>query len=116
MRRRTLITALAATAAFGAAAAPAHAELRRVKVTLVTGQQLTLAVDVPSGTPVDQMAFTGLPAEVQLVEDLGPVATPTPTPVTATTATPTPTLTPAPTAAPTQVLTATSTPTAAPTT
>ena len=47
MRRRTLITALAATAAFGAATAPAHAELRRVKVTLVTGQQLTLAVNVP---------------------------------------------------------------------
>ena len=115
MRRRTLITALAATAAFGAATAPAHAELRRVKVTLVTGQQLTLAVDVPPGTPVDQVAFTGLPAEVQLVEDLGPVATPVPTPVTTTTATPTPTLTPAPTADPTQVPAATATPTAVPT-
>src|SRR4051812_15163656 len=114
MRRRNLITALAATAAFGAAAAPAHAELRRVKVTLVTGQQLTLAVDVPPGTPVDQVAFTGLPAEVQLVEDLGPVATPVPTPVTTTTA-PTPTLTPAPTADPTQTPTATATPTAVPT-
>ena len=115
MRRRTLITALAATAAFGAATAPAHAELRRVKVTLVTGQQLTLAVDVPPGTPVDQVAFTGLPAEVQLVEDLGPVATPVPTPVTTTTATPTPTLTPAPTADPTQTPAATATPTAVPT-
>ena len=112
MRRRKLITALAATAVFGAAASPVHAELRRVKVTLVTGQQLTLAVDVPPGTPIDQVAFTGLPAAVQLVEDLGPVATPVPTPVVTTTASPTPTLTATPTAAPTQTPTATQTPAA----
>ena len=62
MRRRKLITALAATAVFGAAASPVHAELRRVKVTLVTGQQLTLAVDVPPGTPIDQVAFILLAA------------------------------------------------------
>jgi hypothetical protein len=107
MRRRNLITALAATAAFGAVASPAQAELRRVKVTLVTGQQITLAVDVPAGTPVDQVSFSGLPAAIQRVEDLGPVATPTPTPVPTTTASPTPTLTPTPTATPTQTPTAT---------
>src|SRR3712207_9264954 len=55
MRRRTLITALAATAAFGAAATPAQAALRRVQVTLVTGQQLTLAVHLPPGTHVAQV-------------------------------------------------------------
>jgi hypothetical protein len=106
MRRRNLITALVATSALGAGATPAHAELRNLRVTLVDGQQLTLAVDVPPGTPVDQVAFSGLPAAVQGVEDLGPAAAPTPaptvsaTPPPALTPTPTPALTPVPTPSP----------------
>jgi len=93
MRRRKLVIGLAAAAMFGAIAVPASAELHRVSVTLVTGQTLTLTVDVPPGSAVDSIALPDLPAAVESVVDLGPVATPSPTE--------TPTQTPEPSAAPT---------------
>ena len=52
--------------------------MHRVQVTLVTGQVLTVTVDVPPGTPVTQVQIPGLPAPVQNIVDLGPIATPTP--------------------------------------
>ncbi|MBA3821508.1 MAG: lytic murein transglycosylase [Deltaproteobacteria bacterium] len=76
---------------------PASAEMHRVSVTLVTGQTLTLTVDVPPGSAVDSIALPDLPAAVESVVDLGPVATPTPT----ASPTETPTQTPEPSAAPT---------------
>src|ERR1051325_2144345 len=79
MRSRKLLgIALAASALYaGVLVASASAELHRVQVTLVTGQVLTVTVDVPAGTPVTQVQIPGLPAAVQNVVDLGPVATPT---------------------------------------
>ena len=51
-----------------------------VRVTLVTGQQLTITVDIPPGTPVDQLQIPGLPAPVASIVDLGSTeSTPTPT-------------------------------------
>ena len=70
-----------------------------VRVTLVTGQQLTITVEVPPGTPVDQLQIPGLPAAIASIVDLGSTET-TPTP-TATTA-PTITATPSPTASATR--------------
>ena len=55
--------------------------MHRVQVTLVTGQVLTVTVDVPPGTPVQQVQIPGLPAPVQNIVDLGPIGTPTPMPV-----------------------------------
>ena len=52
MRRRKLVITLAAAALFGLLVVPASAELHRVTVTLVTGQTMTLTVDVPPGTAV----------------------------------------------------------------
>ncbi len=79
--RKLLGIALAATALYaGVLVASASAELHRVQVTLVTGQVLTVTVDVPAGTPVQQVQIPGLPAPVQNIVDLGPVATPTPIP------------------------------------
>ena len=81
MRRRKLVIALAAAAVFGVLVVPASAELHRVTVTLVTGQTLTMTVDVPPGSSVQSIQIPGLPAPVQSITDLGPVATPTPVPV-----------------------------------
>ena len=69
---------LAAAVTFGFLVVPASAELHRVTVTLVNGQTITLTVDVPKGASVDAIEIPGLPAPVQSIVDLGPVATPTP--------------------------------------
>jgi Transglycosylase SLT domain/Peptidase family M23 len=97
MRRRTLLIALAAAALYGALVVPASAELHRVSVKLVTGQTMTVTVDVPPGGSVDASMLPGLPAPVASITDLGPVATPTPVPaptVQATVPVPTPTQSP----------------------
>src|ERR1044072_5746453 len=79
--RKLLGIALAATALYaGVLVASASAELHRVQVTLVTGQVLTVTVDVPAGTPVQQGQISRLPAPAQSIVGLGPVATPTPIP------------------------------------
>jgi len=101
---RKLLIALAAAALYAVVlVASASAELRQVRVTLVNGQILTLTVDVPEGTSVDELEIPGLPADVQTIEDLGPVATPTPSPTATADPTPqAPTPTPgAPTPTPT---------------
>src|SRR5215218_11041091 len=78
---RKLLIALAAAALYAAVlVATASAEMHRVQVTFVTGQVLTVTVDVPAGTPVQQVQIPGLPAPVQNIVDLGPVSTPTPVP------------------------------------
>src|SRR3954470_23386344 len=101
--RRPLAIALAASAFYaGIFVTAAHAEMHYVRVTLVTGQQLTITVEVPPGTPVDQIQIPGLPAPVSSIVDLGSTETP-PTP----TATQAPTVTSAPTDTPTPTATAT---------
>ena len=82
MTSRKLLTIATASAALYAVVlvASASAALHRVQVTLVTGQTLTLTVDVPPGTPVQQVQIPDLPAPVQEIVDLGPVETPTPEP------------------------------------
>jgi hypothetical protein len=82
MTSRKLFTIATAAAALYAVVlvATASAALHRVQVTLVTGQTLTLTVDVPAGTPIQQVQIPGLPAPVEEIVDLGPVETPTPVP------------------------------------
>jgi hypothetical protein len=91
--RRPLAVALAASVFYaGVFVAAAQAEMHYVRVTLVTGQQLTITVEVPPGTAVDQIQIPGLPAPVASIVDLGSTeTTPTPTATTAPTATATPT-------------------------
>src|ERR1044072_7982228 len=93
---RPLAVALAASAFHaGVFVTAAHAEMHYVRVTLVTGQQLTITVEVPPGTPVDQLQIPGLPAAIAPIVDLGsPETTPPPTATIA----PTITATPSPTA------------------
>ena len=82
MTSRHPIAIALATSAFyaGVFVTTAHAEMHYVRVTLVTGQQLTITVDVPPGTPVDQIQIPGLPAPIASIVDLGSVeSTPSPT-------------------------------------
>ena len=102
MRRRKLLIGLAAGAMFSAIVVPASAEPHRVSVTLVTGETLTLIVDVPPGSPVGSAQLPDLPAPVASVTDLGPAVTPTPSAAPVETPTQTPEATPAPTTLPAQ--------------
>jgi len=83
MSRRTLVIALAAAATFGLTAVPASAELHRVSVTLVTGQVLTMTIDVAPGAAVESVPIPGLPAQVQSITDLGVVLPPPEPPTSA---------------------------------
>ena len=85
--RRPIAIALAASAFYaGVFVTAAQAEMHYVRVTLVTGQELTITVEVPPGTPVDQLQIPGLPAAVASIVDLGSTeTTPTPTATTAPT-------------------------------
>src|SRR4051812_13235004 len=77
--RKLLGIALAASALYaGVLVTSASAELHRVQVTLVTGQVVTVTVDVAPGSAVTPAQITGLPAPIQNIVDLGPVATATP--------------------------------------
>src|SRR4051794_28389362 len=102
--RRPIAIALAASAFYaGVFVTAAHAEMHYVRVTLITGQQLTITVEVPPGTPVEQLQIPGLPAAVASIVDLGSTeTTPTPTATIAPTVTaqPTPAETASPTATP----------------
>ena len=70
--RRPVAIALAASAFYaGIFVTNAHAEMHYVRVTLVTGQQLTITVDIPPGTPLDQLQIPGLPAAIASIVDLG---------------------------------------------
>jgi Transglycosylase SLT domain/Peptidase family M23 len=102
MQNRPIAIALAASALYsGVLVATAHAETHYVRVTLITGQQLTVTVDVPPGTPVNQVSIPGLPAAVSSIVDLGVAeGTPTPTQTATPTQTPTPTQTATPTETP----------------
>ncbi len=52
-----LVSAGAFTAGFGAAVFPATAQLRTITVTLVGGQTVTVQVDAPADTPLDQLTL-----------------------------------------------------------
>jgi hypothetical protein len=98
-----LIALLAAALYAAVLVASASAEEHSVRVTLVTGQVMTLQVNVPPGGSAAS-ALPGLPAPVKSVVDLGPIATPTPIPtvppVPSITVVPHPTSTPSPTPTP----------------
>jgi Transglycosylase SLT domain/Peptidase family M23 len=94
MTSRKLLIAITAAVLYAAVlVATASAQEHRVQVTLVTGQVMTLTVDVPPGGSVAS-ALPALPAPVKSVIDLGPIATPTPVP---TVPVPTPTVPSVPT-------------------
>jgi murein DD-endopeptidase MepM/ murein hydrolase activator NlpD len=61
-----------ALAALGPATMPASAEQRTLLVTLLGGSQVTVTVDVPPGTPVDQIKIPGITTPIVAVQDITP--------------------------------------------
>ena len=62
MHKRKLLIGLATAGCLSgvlATAGPAGAGLRTLRVTLVTGQVIQVTVDVPPGTPLDQISIPG---------------------------------------------------------
>jgi transglycosylase-like protein with SLT domain/peptidase M23-like protein len=105
MHKRKLLIGLTTAglflAGFGAATMPASAEQRTLLVTLLSGAQVTISVDVAPGTPVDQIPLPPsiTPGTVQSIQDITPAPPPTPTPTPAPTpTTPAPAPTPKPAA------------------
>jgi murein DD-endopeptidase MepM/ murein hydrolase activator NlpD len=83
MIRRPFLTAAVAAALYATVlVGTASAQLHTVRVTLVTGQVMTLEVEVPEGATATAAQIPPLPAPTQTIEDLGPVQVPTvvPTP------------------------------------
>src|SRR3954447_25228245 len=82
MRNRKLAMGLVATAIFGAGAAAsvlpasAPADPRTLVVTLATGQTITVTVDVPPGTPVDQIKIPGVSTPIVGVSEVPQQTTP----------------------------------------
>jgi hypothetical protein len=84
MHKRKLLIGLATAglflAGFGAATMPASAEQRTLLVTLLGGAQITVTVDVPPGTPVDQIKIPGVTTPIVAVQDVTPQQQPAPAP------------------------------------
>jgi len=96
MNKRKLLIGLTSagvlSVGFGAAVLPASAELRTLTVTLLGGKTVNVTVDVPPGTPLDQIALPGITTPILSIVDNGPAA-PAPVPTTPATE-PAPTDTP----------------------
>jgi hypothetical protein len=56
-------------AGFGAATFPAIADLRVITITLKGGQKVTTTVDVPPGTPLDQIQLPEVSAPIEGIEE-----------------------------------------------
>src|SRR3954452_19745083 len=69
-----LLTAGIFSAGFGAAVFPASAELRTLTVTLLGGQTVQVQVDVPPGTPLDQIEIPGVQGPIIGVSEANPPA------------------------------------------
>ena len=54
------------------AAFPAIAELRVITITLEGGQKVTTTVDVPPGTPLEQIQLPEISTPIEGVEEGGP--------------------------------------------
>jgi soluble lytic murein transglycosylase-like protein len=92
-RRKLPIVPLTAAAAVAVAAAvptsSAQADQRMLVVTLATGAQITVTVDVPAGTPLNQVEIPGVTGTIVSIADAGAVAAaPAPTDTTPTTTAP----------------------------
>src|SRR6266540_1281376 len=72
MRRKIFLTGLTLAlfvAGFAVATWPAVAELRTITVTLVGGQEIVTTVDVPPGTPADQIKLPEITAPIAGIHD-----------------------------------------------
>jgi murein DD-endopeptidase MepM/ murein hydrolase activator NlpD len=81
IKRKLLIllaTAGVVLGVLGPATKNASAEQRTLLVTLLGGAQVTVTVDVPPGTPVDQIKIPGVSTPIVSVQDITPQQAPPP--------------------------------------
>jgi hypothetical protein len=86
-----LVVAGLFAAGFGNTILPAGAQEHTVYVTLVTGETVPVTVDVPAGTPTDQIELPNVTTPVISVSDTPPPPTETQTSPSSTLSTPNPT-------------------------
>jgi hypothetical protein len=84
-----LLTAALVAATVVGLTVPANAELRTVTVQLADGTTTTVTVDVPPGTPLDQVQLPAPTPTVPLPTPTSPLPSPTPTSPTPTSPSPT---------------------------
>jgi len=79
--RKLLIATLSAgilSVGFGVGVFPASADQRTFQVTLASGQVMTVTLDLPAGTPLDQIQIPGVTLPIVGITEVGaPAATPT---------------------------------------
>src|SRR5919108_6512103 len=79
MRRKIFLSGLTLAlfvAGFAVATWPAVAELRTITVTLVGGQEIVTTVDVPPGTPANQIKLPEITAPIAGINDGSKPASP----------------------------------------
>src|SRR3954447_10215441 len=89
-KRKLLIGLLVAglfTAGLGAGVFPASADQRSFKVTFVGGTSTVVTLDLPAGTPLDQVTVPGVSLPVLSIEEVTPPSSTDTTSVTPTTST-----------------------------
>jgi len=78
----SLLVAGVLAAGLGGSILPAGAQPRTFLVTLVTGQTITVQLDVPAGTPVSQVQVPGISVGIASIQEVGGAA-PSPAPAPA---------------------------------
>src|SRR4051794_31792194 len=81
-KRKLLIALLVAglfTAGLGAGLVPASADQRTFRVTFVGGTTTVVTLDIPAGTPLDQVTVPGVSLPVLSIEEVTPASSSTPT-------------------------------------
>ena len=73
----SLLVAGVLAAGLGGSILPAGAQPRTFLVTLVTGQTITVQLDVPAGTPVDQVSVPGI-SDIASIQEVGGAPAPKP--------------------------------------
>jgi hypothetical protein len=82
-KRKLLISLLVAglfTAGLGAGVFPAAADQRTFQVTFVGGTTTIVTLDIPAGTPLDQVTIPGVSLPILSIEDITPPASTSPAP------------------------------------
>jgi murein DD-endopeptidase MepM/ murein hydrolase activator NlpD len=85
MNKRKLLIGLTTaglfSAGFGAAVLPAGAQERTLTITLLDGTVKTVTVDVPPGTPLDQIVVPGVTTPIVSISDSAATPAPAPAPI-----------------------------------
>src|SRR3954447_18851332 len=92
-KRKLLIGLLVAglfTAGLGAGLVPAAADQRKFQITFAGGTTTVVTLDIPAGTPLDQVTVPGVSLPIVSIQEITPPPATTSAPATTTSTTPAP--------------------------